>query len=56
MDAGTLRGLFTVLMLLIFVGIFLWAYSKNRKQAFDEAARLPLEDDDALNSNGNTRA
>jgi cytochrome c oxidase cbb3-type subunit 4 len=35
-----------VIVLVLFVGIVIWAWSANRKRAFDEAARLPLEDDD----------
>ncbi|RMF96578.1 MAG: cbb3-type cytochrome c oxidase subunit 3 [Gammaproteobacteria bacterium] len=45
MDAGTWRGIFTVVMLLLFVGICIWAYSSRRRSDFDEAARLPLEPD-----------
>ena len=45
MDAGILRGLFTAFMFIAFIGIFLWAWSSRRKQDFDEAANLPLEDD-----------
>lgn len=45
MDAGTWRGVFTALMLLLFVGVCLWAYSSRRKKDFDEAAQLPLEPD-----------
>ena len=44
MDMGTFRGLFTVVMLLLFVGLVLWAYSSKRKQTFDAAAQLPLEE------------
>ena len=31
--------------MVVFVGIVIWAWSAKRKQAFDEAARIPLEDD-----------
>jgi cytochrome c oxidase cbb3-type subunit 4 len=44
--AGDWRGVFTVVMLLLFVAICRWAWSKKRKSAFDEAARLPLEHDE----------
>lgn len=47
MDAGTWRGIFTVVMLLLFVGICFWAWSSRRREDFAEAARLPLEQDDA---------
>ena len=46
MDAGLLRGLFTLFMFGAFIGIFLWAYSSRRQQDFDAAANLPLEDDE----------
>jgi len=45
MDINDLRSLFTVLTALCFVGIVWWAFSGRRKQAYDEAALLPLEDD-----------
>ena len=37
---------FTIVMLIIFTGIFLWAYSKRRKNDFDAAARLPFADEE----------
>lgn len=46
MDTGTFRGIITGLLILAFVGITWWAYSKRRKPDFDEAAQLPFADDD----------
>lgn len=46
MDINVLRSLFTVLVFVTFIGIVWWAYSARRKESFDEAARLALEDDD----------
>lgn len=46
MDINDLRSLGTVLAFLAFVGIIAWAWSGKRKEAYDEAARLPLEDGD----------
>jgi len=46
MDAGLLRGIFTVVMVILFVGICFWAWSSRRKAVFDAASRLPLESDD----------
>ena len=54
MDAGMLRGLFTLLMFLAFIGICVWAWSSRRKDDFDEAANLPLEDDSALQTTRNS--
>jgi cytochrome c oxidase cbb3-type subunit 4 len=45
MDAGDWRGIFTLVMLLSFVAIVIWAYSGKRKKDFDEAAQLPLDDE-----------
>ncbi|MBA1146863.1 cbb3-type cytochrome c oxidase subunit 3 [Ectothiorhodospiraceae bacterium WFHF3C12] len=43
MDLGTLSGLVTLALMIIFIGIVIWAYSSKRKKDFDEAARLPLD-------------
>lgn len=44
-DINTLRAAVTTLLLVAFVGIAVWAYSKRNRARFDEAARLPLNDD-----------
>jgi cytochrome c oxidase cbb3-type subunit 4 len=36
----------TVVMFVAFIAIVAWAWSSKRKAAYDEAARVPLEDDD----------
>ena len=45
MDIGTLQGIGTILALVAFIGVCLWAYSSKRKAGFDEAAQLPFADD-----------
>ena len=45
MDINDLRSLFTVLAFIAFIGIVWWAYSDRRKQTYDEAAMMPLDDD-----------
>jgi cytochrome c oxidase cbb3-type subunit IV len=37
-------GIVTALLLVLFVAAWAWAWSPRRKRAFDEAARLPLDD------------
>ena len=37
----------TVIAALIFLGVTVWAMSGARKAEFDEAARIPLEDDES---------
>ncbi|MDN3557329.1 cbb3-type cytochrome oxidase subunit 3 [Halomonas maura] len=46
MDIGTVRGIITGLLIIAFVGLVWWAYSKRRKPDFDEAANLPFADED----------
>lgn len=46
MDIYELRGLHSLLIMAIFLGIVWWAYSARRKKANDEAAQLPFADDD----------
>jgi len=41
-----MRGLSTLLMFVAFMGIVFWAYSKRRKNDFEEAANLPFADDE----------
>ena len=45
MDLPTLRGLFTLVLMVAFVAIVIWAWSGKRRKDFDEAAQLPLEPD-----------
>jgi cytochrome c oxidase cbb3-type subunit 4 len=45
MDINDLRSIITVVSFLVFIGIVCWAWSARRKKDFDEAARLPLDDD-----------
>jgi cytochrome c oxidase cbb3-type subunit IV len=47
MDVNSLRVLVTLLSLAAFVGIVIWAWLRRNQAAFAQAARLPLDDDDA---------
>jgi cytochrome c oxidase cbb3-type subunit 4 len=46
MDLNDIRAWHTLILLVLFLGIVFWAYSKRRKKAFDEAANLPFADED----------
>ena len=46
MDSGLASGLMIILMLLAFVAIVVWAYSRNQKRRFEEAAQLALDEED----------
>ena len=39
------NSILTLVLFLVFIGIVIWAWSSKRKKQFDEAARLPLDDD-----------
>ncbi len=43
---ATIQVVWTVVAFALFVGIVVWAYSSKRKQSFNEAAQLPLHDED----------
>jgi cytochrome c oxidase cbb3-type subunit 4 len=43
------RSIITVISMLTFIRIVLWAYSARRKNDFDEAAMLPFNEEDDLN-------
>jgi cytochrome c oxidase cbb3-type subunit IV len=45
MDIDTFRGIVTGALLGLFVWLVVWAWSKARQPDFEEAARLPLEDE-----------
>lgn len=45
MQAGLVGSIVTVVLFLLFIGIVWWAYHKGNRQRFDEAARLPFEEE-----------
>lgn len=46
MDVGLIQSIWTVVALVVFLGVCVWAWSARRKADFDEAARLPFTDDE----------
>ncbi|HMM53790.1 MAG TPA: cbb3-type cytochrome c oxidase subunit 3 [Candidatus Desulfobacillus sp.] len=55
MDINDLRSIVTVLSFVTFVGIVLWAWSGRRRQAFDEAANLPFNEEELPDEGGRRR-
>jgi cytochrome c oxidase cbb3-type subunit IV len=45
MDINDLRSIVTVVSMLTFVGIVVWAWSRRNQADFEEAARLPFNDE-----------
>lgn len=46
MDINDFRGWHTIVLMTLFIGVVVWAYSRKRKKSFDEAANLPFADED----------
>lgn len=58
MDYGTYQGLFTLVLIILFVALFVQAFSKGRKKEHDDAANLIFDekkkkDDSTQESNSN---
>ncbi len=43
---GHVIGVFTVLVMLAFIGIWVWAWLPYHRRTFDALARLPMQDED----------
>ena len=54
LDIGLVRGILSVVVFAAFMGLVFWAYSGRKKKDFEEASRLPLEDDAVLTSGSNS--
>ena len=52
MDINIFRGIVTAVLLVLFVSLVVWAWSKSRKADFDAAARLPLDEEPNLHEEG----
>ena len=44
MSSGTISGLMTLAMMVAFIAIVFWAWSKRRKAEFKEMAELPFNE------------
>ena len=44
-DINLARGAVLILLILAFLGIIAWAWSRNRKEVFRVISMLPLEED-----------
>ena len=51
MDINDFRSIITAVLLIAFIGLWIWAWGKGRKTEFDESAALPLEEDNFMRDN-----
>jgi len=49
-----IQVIWTVVVMIIFLAIVFWAWSGRRKESFDEAANIPLEDEDFIEEKAST--
>jgi cytochrome c oxidase cbb3-type subunit IV len=42
----TLRSLWVIWLIILFIGIVWWAYRPKNKRRFEEDARIPFKDED----------
>jgi len=45
-DLNILRSLLTVALFALFLGIWMWAWSKDRRKEFEDAANIPFMEDE----------
>ncbi|MEO7014282.1 MAG: cbb3-type cytochrome c oxidase subunit 3 [Dokdonella sp.] len=48
---GQIAGFITVSLLVVFIGIWIWAWRPWHKKSFDEMAQIPMQDKDAPEQN-----
>lgn len=58
MDFTLIQQWWTVIAFVFFLGVIVWVFLPRKKADFEEASRLPLEDDDetATTNTAQTRA
>jgi cytochrome c oxidase cbb3-type subunit IV len=47
---AVVQSIWTLVVMIVFLSVVVWTYSSKRKSAFDEAAHLPIDDDDSIKS------
>lgn len=50
MDINTFRGLSTLVLMLLFVGLCIRVYSPSQRKYFDKAANIPFADEEKINN------
>jgi len=47
------HSIWTAALLVIFIGIVIWAWSRRQKGRFEDAANIPFKDEDEHRGDGN---
>ena len=56
MSVAFVQSVWTVIAMVVFIGIVFWAYSKRKKADFEEAGRMALNDDEPVQNTMNEAA
>jgi cytochrome c oxidase cbb3-type subunit 4 len=56
MDINIIRGVLTIVLIIAFLGLVVWAWSSKRKDSFDKLSRMPLEEDDGQAPDNDSRS
>jgi cytochrome c oxidase cbb3-type subunit 4 len=51
MDFATFNGLYTLFLIIIFVALIFWAYSKKQKKQFDDIANSIFDEPNDFSKN-----
>lgn len=51
---SSLHSLWTVIAMVTFIGVVIWAWSGSRKAEFDKMARMPMEDEQPVTGQSTT--
>lgn len=52
---GAIRAALTLALCVAFIGLWLWAWRKERRADFDAAALLPLQDEERIAVRGESK-
>ena len=50
MSVSFVQSVWTVIAMVVFIGIVVWAFSKRKKADFEKAGRMALDDDKPVNN------
>jgi cytochrome c oxidase cbb3-type subunit 4 len=55
MELSMIHAIWTIVLMLLFIGIVIWAWSGKQKARFDAAARLPFDEDPGVPTNNTSK-
>lgn len=48
MDLGLIHGIWSLLILIVFIGIIVFVWHHKRRDHYDQASRIPFDHDDEI--------